>query len=110
MKKMLKLFFILVIMIAFSMNLSVFAVEEQEAVASEPETSVTSPAPETTQTTTTTSETKKATDNNATKVSSTTEEKSLSISDILNILLIATGIVIILFQIPRIQFTAPRNS
>lgn len=97
MKKLLKLFFILVIMIAFSLNLSVFAADEQEATSAESDTSISTTATENTETNTST--TKKATVNNATKVSSTTEEKKLSISDILNILLIATGIVIILLAV-----------
>lgn len=93
MKKLLKIFLVFILMIAFSMNLSVFAAEDNKSTENN-----------TTAATTTTEET--ATNNASSTKSSTqvtsvapADEKDLSISDILNILLIATGVVIILLAI-----------
>ena len=95
MKKLLKISLVLVIIAAFAMNFSVFAVENNEA------------AEEATTTTTTTTANEAATPNNSSSNKSSTQvtsvnsvdDKELSISDILNILLIATGVVIILLAI-----------
>ena len=94
MKKLLKISLVLVIMVAFSMNLHVFAVEKNNNTDQK-----------TNSTSTTTNEA--ATQNNSSNTKSSTQVTSvasvndgeLSISDILNILLIATGVVIILLAI-----------
>ena len=95
MKKLLKIFLVLILMIAFSMNLSVFAAEENI------------PAEENEAVATVAAADEKTTQNNSTNDKATTQvttvasvnDGELSISDILNILLIATGIVIILLAI-----------
>ena len=100
MKKLLKISMILAIMLTFFMNLSVFAVEETNSTTQNnsnlASSSVTSNS-ESSATTTTTSDNK----SNSTHVSSVSaiNQGDLSISDILNILLIAVGVVIILFAI-----------
>ena len=85
MKKLLKLVFILVIMTAFSINSPVMATTEGT----------------TTSNAFITMATVNSSDASSTPVStdSSTSEKELQISDILNILLIATGIVIIILAI-----------
>ena len=94
MKKLLKISLVLVIVAAFAMNFNVFAVENNEAT----EEAITS---------TTTTANEAATPNNSSANKSSTQVtsvspvdgKELSISDILNILLIANGVVIILLAI-----------
>ncbi len=95
MKKLLKIFLVLILMIAFSMNLSVFATEENKSSEENEAIATVAAADE------------KTTQNNSTNDKATTQvttvasvnDGELSISDILNILLIATGIVIILLAI-----------
>ncbi len=96
MKKLLKVFLILTILLAFSMNLSAFAVNTEntdenvtDSVTTE-STPVLASAPSNSQK-----------ENDSTKVGSVSyiPEEGLQLSDILNILLIATGVVIILLAI-----------
>lgn len=95
MKKLLKMFLILVISLAFFANASVLAVENTNTTNTSNANSIA----------TTSSEVQKndsqPTSNNSTQVSSIspTNDGELSIPDILNILLIATGVVIILLAI-----------
>lgn len=95
MKKLLKMFLILIIAFAFFTNASVLAVENNSSA----NTSTTDSA------TATNYELQKndvqPNSNSSTQVSSIspTNDEELSISDILNILLIATGVVIILLAI-----------
>lgn len=99
MKKLLKIFLILVISLAFFVNVSVLAVENTNTTNTSNTNSIA----------TTSSETQKndsqPNSNNSTQVSSIspTNDGELSVSDILsdilNILLIATGVVIILLAI-----------
>lgn len=99
MKKLLKLFLILVVMIAFSMNFTVFAVEDNTSENnSASATSSANASDENTQTTTTANNSATKSSTQVTSVPSVNDGE-LSISDILNILLIATGIVIILLAI-----------
>lgn len=120
MKKLLKISLVLVIMVALSMNLHVFAVEKNKTT-SQKTNSTSTTTNETKKNETTTNETKAnettttnettpnetATQNESSNTKSSTQVTSvasvkdgeLSISDILNILLIATGVVIILLAI-----------
>ena len=102
MKKLIKLFLILVIAIALSMNFFVLAAEEP--VTTNNDNSSASELEEVSEETSITpisgTVTHNANNTAETKVSSTTNtDGGLSISDILNILLIATGVVIILLAI-----------
>jgi len=114
MKKLLKISLVLIIMVAFSMNLHVFAVEKNKTTGQKTNSTSTT-TNETTKNETATNETKAtettpnetATQNESSNTKSSTQVTSvtsvkdgeLSISDILNILLIATGVVIILLAI-----------
>ena len=100
MKKLLQIFLILIITLAFSMNLSVFAVNTTDTNTTD---SITNTATDNTQTSAqqnnvNTPSTSSSTTTQVSSVSSANEGE-LSISDILNILLIATGVVIILLAI-----------
>ena len=94
MKKVLKISLILSIMLTFCLNLPVFAAEELSA---ETDSSFTQEEESYTEITSTNSSEKTS----AAQVTSVKQknEDELSISDILNILLIATGFVIILLAI-----------
>ena len=97
MKKLLKVFLIIAIILAFFTNLTVLAAENEATTRNNtPQTATNATSNTSTDTTTTTSSTKQST-----RVSSVASinEGELSISDILNILLIAVGIVIILLAI-----------
>lgn len=98
MKKLLKLSLILVVMIALSMNLTVFAAEETTGTNDSNTTATTAASNENTQEATTSNN---STNKSSTQVTSvpSVNDGELSLSDILNILLIATGIVIILLAI-----------
>lgn len=91
MKKLLKLFMVLVIMLSFAVNIPVYATETADST-----NSVTSSSTTTSQNTNTSKN-----NSSSTTVSSVSSlyADGLSISDILNILLIATGVVIILLAI-----------
>lgn len=95
MKKLLKLFVVITIMLACMANLSVFAApaDDQAQTESSASTAATTDTTSTTQT-----NTDKKSTTQVTSVASIDEGK-LTMSDILNILLIATGIVIILLAI-----------
>lgn len=97
MKKVLKLFIIFTIMFAFIANLSVFAAPAENSTQNNNSTETTATTNDNNTTTTQTNDTKKS----STQVTSVAavDEGKLSVSDILNILLIATGIVIILLAI-----------
>lgn len=99
MKKLLKISLVLVIMVAFSMNTHVFAVEKNNNTDSK--TNSTSAATNETTTNETTTQNNSSNTKSSTQVTSvaSVNDGELSISDILNILLIATGVVIILLAI-----------
>lgn len=96
MKKILKLFVIITIMLAFIANLSVFAAPADDQTQNQNSTSTS--ATTNNETTATQTNTDKKSTTQVTSVASVDEGK-LTVSDILNILLIATGIVIILLAI-----------
>ncbi|MBR3674335.1 MAG: hypothetical protein IKN65_08730 [Clostridia bacterium] len=96
MKKILKLFVIITIMLAFIANLSVFAAPADDQNQNQNSTSTS--ATTNNETTATQTNTDKKSTTQVTSVASVDEGK-LNVSDILNILLIATGIVIILLAI-----------
>lgn len=89
MKKLLKVFFILSIMLTFFMNLSVFAADSESATDTSTSTILIGAS------------NSNSKDDSSTKVSSlpSVNEGELQLTDILNILLIATGVVIILLAI-----------
>lgn len=103
MKKLLKISLVLIIMVAFSLNLHVFAVEKNKTTDNN--STSTSTTNESTGNETATNES--STQNNSSSTKSSTQvttvnptnDAELGISDILNILLIATGVVIILLAI-----------
>lgn len=97
MKKILKISLLMSVMLVFLLNLSVFAVEN-ENTSSEIDTSGYSEDAETYTEITTNNSTNKSSAAQVTSVKQK-DDNELSISDILNILLIATGFVIILLAI-----------
>lgn len=97
MKKVVKIFLLIAIMFAFTVNVSVFA-EPVEELENLNDVSLAAASTESSNTTTTAQNNDNKSSTQVTSVSAVDEGK-LSISDILNILLIATGIVIIMLAI-----------
>lgn len=97
MKKVLKIFILIAILFAFTVNVSVFAAptDDQNQQTENPAATV---ADSSSNTSVTQNNQENKSSTQVTTVSAVDEGK-LSISDILNILLIATGIVIILLAI-----------
>ncbi|MBR3720514.1 MAG: hypothetical protein IKN09_02090 [Clostridia bacterium] len=97
MKRLLKISLIMSIMLAFCFNLSVFAAEDVNTLSETDKSSYTEDIESYTEITTNNSSEKTS----AAQVTSVKQkdDQELSISDILNILLIATGFVIILLAI-----------
>lgn len=97
MKRLLKISLIMSIVLAFCFNLSVFAAEDVNTLSETDKSSYTEDIESYTEITTNNSSEKTS----AAQVTSVKQkdDQELSISDILNILLIATGFVIILLAI-----------
>ena len=97
MKKVLKIFMLIAILFAFTVNISVFAEPADEL---EELNDISLAAADTDSANTTSAQTN-SDNKSSTQVTSVAaiDESKLSISDILNILLIATGIVIIMLAI-----------
>ena len=105
MKKILKLSFIIAILFAFFMNLCVFATDEETSNSEDSNQAVTSTSEESEEATEKTSQVTTTSSSASSKAPQTTtvdvdnEKKEIGASEIINILLIATGIVIILLAI-----------
>lgn len=104
MKKLLKIFLILIIACTCFMTLSTFAVETKDSANTPVTTSLKDNSTSKNNTNNSTQQTTQTNSNNnksSTQVStiSSVDEGALSVSDIINILLIATGVVIILLAI-----------
>ncbi|MBR1654099.1 MAG: hypothetical protein IJ690_04020 [Clostridia bacterium] len=99
MKKILQLSLILTIVLAFFMSFSVFAVEADNTASNENSATSENTTDENTQLTT--SSNASTTKSSAAQVTTLNpdEKKDIERSDILNILLIATGVVIILLAV-----------
>lgn len=99
MKKLLKLSLILTIVLAFFLSFSVYAVPTNHD--NETDNSATANTATSEDTNVTTSPTNSSTKSSSTQVTTVSQDdkKELETSDILNILLIATGVVIILLAI-----------
>lgn len=100
MKKLLKISLLVVVTMAFILNLSVFAAENNTANAANnaTNTSATTNEANSTNKTTTSNSTETTSSTQVTSVSSV-DDDGLTMSNVLNILLIATGVVIILLAI-----------